>query len=375
MKSLIDGRDIVATFNPCGCSTGGKKNFGSRLTRLAPAGSEQVGKRLDIFLARELSGARPNGELSRSGIQKVIVEGHVTLNGKRTKPGARIKLGDLIEVRWQPPRETGLEPEPLRLEILYEDEDCIVLNKTPGMVVHPAAGRWSGTLVNALLYHCPNLRGIGGERRPGIVHRLDKDTSGVMVVAKREEAFHRIAHQFKERQVCKEYLALVWGRVEPKQGVIDRPVGRHRADRKRMSSLYSLAPTKREATTQWQVKDCFRVGLLQNRYCWVSFVRLKPQTGRTHQIRVHLADQGYPVVGDRMYGPKRAELLRSGIGVSALVEFPRQALHAEKLEFSHPRTGTRVEFRASLPEDMQRMVDLLRKESSAFEGKKLEIRG
>ena len=344
------------------------------MTRLAPTDSEQVGKRLDIFLSRELPSVWLHGELSRSGIQRMIMEGHITLNGQKAKPGARIKLGDLIEVRWQPPKETALEPEPLPLEILYEDEDCIVLNKTPGMVVHPAAGRWSGTLVNALLHHCPDLRGIGGERRPGIVHRLDKDTSGVMVVAKHEEAFHRIAHQFKERGVSKEYLALVWGRVEPRQGVIDRPVGRHRADRKRMSSLYPLAP-KREAATQWQVQDYFRVGLLQNRYGWVSFLRLKPQTGRTHQIRVHLADQGYPVVGDRMYGPKRTELLRSDIGVSALVEFPRQALHAERLGFVHPRTGTRVEFRASLPEDMQRMVDLLRKESSAFEGKKLEIRG
>ncbi len=348
-----------------------KKISGLGLMHLGPAAKEQVGKRLDIFLAGELSGVSPGGTFSRSGIQKMIVEGQVTLNGQATKPGARIKLGDLIEIRWPPVKEASIQAEPLPLEILYEDEDCIVLNKAAGMVVHPAAGRWAGTLVNALLYHCPNLEGIGGERRPGIVHRLDKDTSGVMVVAKRDQAFHQIARQFKERLVHKEYLALVWGQVEPRQGIIDRFIGRHRADRKRMSSLYAIAP-KREATTAWLVEERFRVGLRSNRYCRVSFLRLRPQTGRTHQIRVHLADEGYPIVGDRIYGPRPADLLRSGMALPALLEFPRQALHAAALTFNHPRTGARVEFQAPLPDDMRRMLDLLRSESSVFEAQKLE---
>ncbi len=319
--------------------------------------------RLDLFLTRELPEPSAIGGLSRSGIQKMIAEAHITLNGKRAKPGTRIKFCDLIEIRWQPPRETELEPQPLPLDILYEDEDCIVVNKAPGMLVHPAAGRRSGTLVNALIHHCPDLKGIGGERRPGIVHRLDRDTSGVMVVAKHAQAFQRIAQQFKERQVGKGYVALVWGKVEPKKGIIDRPIGRHRADRKKMSSLHSLS-RRREAITEWQVEDCFTVGPAKNRYCWITFLGLKPRTGRTHQIRVHLADQGHPVVGDRVYGPKRPELMRNGVATPGLVEFPRQALHAERLEFRHPRTGVSMEFRAPLSEDMKRLLDRLREETS-----------
>ncbi len=339
------------------------------LARLPPVEIGHAGKRLDIFLVRALSNLGPMGGLSRSGIQKMIAEGQITLNGGRAKAGTRIKLGDQIEIHWRAPKDTELEPESLPLDILYEDEDCIVLNKAPGMVVHPAAGKRSGTLVNALLYHCPDLKGIGGERRPGIVHRLDKDTSGVMVVAKHEQAFHGIARQFKDREVSKKYLALVWGRVEPNEGIMDRAIGRHRGDRKKMSSLYALA-RKREAATEWRVEERFRVGAAQTRYGWVSFLRLKPQTGRTHQIRVHLADEGYPVVGDRVYGPKRHDLLKSGVA-PGLLEFPRQALHAEKLEFRHPRSGARVAFQAPLPEDIQKVLDDLRRQRSV-EAKKIE---
>ena len=213
-----------------------------------------------------------------------------------------------------------------------------MVNKSPGVVVHPAAGKQNGTLVNALLHHCKNLQGIGGERRPGIVHRLDKDTSGAIVIAKNENAFRQIALQFKERHVSKEYIALVWGKVERERGKIERPIGRHRTDRKKMSSLHSFSRS-REAITEWQVEETFRVGSLESRFSWVTLLRLKPRTGRTHQIRVHLADQGNPVVGDRVYGRKRNDLNKDRLEVRDLIDFHRQALHAEKLGISHPRTG------------------------------------
>lgn len=326
--------------------------------------------RLDLFLTRHFLGPSEMEGLSRSGIQKMIAGGQVTLNGRRTKPGTRLKSSDLIDIQWIPPRDTSLVPEPLSLDILYEDEDCIVVNKAPGMVVHPAAGKRSGTLVNALLHHCPNLQGIGGERRPGIVHRLDKDTSGVMVIAKHGQAFHPIALQFKERRICKEYLALVWGKIEKEKGIIDRPIGRHRRDRKKMSSIHSLSRL-REAVTEWQVEDSFRVGPPGSRFSWVTLLRLKPRTGRTHQIRVHLADQGYPVVGDRVYGWKRPGLIKDRVEMPGLIDFPRQALHAERLGFSHPRTGVTLEFRAPLFQDMQRLLDCLRKRRSGSEARKL----
>lgn len=367
---------------------------------LAIVDREHAGMRLDLFLAHHLSGfprghasspealiieglpagmipAPETGGWSRSSVQRMIHEGQVTLNGRRTKPSTRLKPSDSIEIQSLPPRETALEAEPLPLDVLYQDEDCIVVNKPPGMVVHPALGNPRGTLVNALLYHCPNLEGIGGERRPGIVHRLDKDTSGVMVIAKHEQAFHNIAKQFKERRVVKEYLALVWGRVDREKGIIDRPIGRHRRDRKRMSSIYSL-PRLRTAVTEWQREETFKVGPLgkgfdlsstlrlrpegssAEGYSWVTLMRLRPRTGRTHQLRVHLADQGYPVVGDRVYGRKRAVSSGDQGLPSELTGFPRQALHAEKLRFDHPRTGQTLEFCAPLSPDMKGLLDHLR---------------
>lgn len=337
--------------------------------RVAIVNQEHVGVRLDLFLAHHFRGSSQMEGLSRSGIQKMIAGGQVTLNDRRTKPGARLKSSDLIEIQWPTPQETGLIPEPFPLDILYEDEDCIVVNKTPGMVVHPAAGNRRGTLVNAILHHCPNLRGIGGEWRPGIVHRLDKDTSGVMVIAKHGQAFHQIALQFRERRVCKEYLALVWGRFDRERGIIERPIGRHRRDRKRMSSIQFLSRL-REAVTEWQVEDSYRVGPHGNRFSWVTLLRVKPRTGRTHQIRVHLADQGYPVVGDRIYGRKRQDLGKNYVAVPGLVDFPRQALHAERLRFGHPRTGMSLEFCAPLFQDMKGLLDSLREKRSRDEVKK-----
>ncbi len=329
-------------------------------TDLAVVDAAHSGMRLDLFLARYFPAPSPVAGWSRAAIQKMIAEGSITLNGTRVKPSARLRARDQVEIRSVPAQEIALAPEPLALEIIYEDESCIVLNKPAGMVVHPAAGRKTGTLVNALLHHCPDLLGIGGERRPGIVHRLDKETSGVMVVAKHGQAFQGLARQFKERQVRKEYVALVWGRVAGEKGVVARPIGRHRSDRKKMSSL-RVGARSREAVTGWRVEERFAIGAPRDRFAWVTRLRLTPLSGRTHQIRVHLADEGHPVVGDRVYGPKPRSLTTLRAGDSLLCDFPRQALHAERLGFSHPRTGAAVTFHAPLPADMENLLAWLRK--------------
>ena len=321
-----------------------------------------AGMRLDLFLARRLT---PAQKWTRSAIQKMIADGAVTVNGREAKPAARLKSGDRIEIRTPPPLETALVAEPLPLDILYEDSDCIVLNKAPGMVVHPAAGWKQGTLVNALLHHCPDLPGIGGERRPGIVHRLDKDTSGVMVVAKHDAAFQHLAAEFKARRVRKEYVALVWGVMGKAQGTIDRPIGRHRSDRKKMSSVRALARA-RAALTEWRVEEVFPTGAARGRFAHVSLLRLRPQSGRTHQLRVHLADEDHPVVGDAVYGPKAA-LFRGHDVDASLSGFPRQALHAERLCFTHPVTGAAMEFHAPAPADMKRLLKRLAELRETFQ--------
>jgi 23S rRNA pseudouridine1911/1915/1917 synthase len=323
-------------------------------SRHAVIEAADAGVRLDIFLARCF--APPQG-WTRSAIQKMIAGGSITLNGRRAKPGVRLKRGDRIEVTTTAPVDAAVKPEDLPLEILYEDEDCIVLNKTAGMVVHPAAGWKQGTLVNALLHHCPDLPGIGGERRPGIVHRLDKDTSGVMVVAKHDRAFHHLAAEFKRRSVRKEYLALVWGVMPKTEGVIDRAIGRHRSDRKRMSSVRAQARV-RAALTEWRVEDVFPSGAARGRFARVSLLRLRPHSGRTHQLRVHLADEGHPIVGDPVYGPRPAAFAAHGVD-AALSGFPRQALHAHALRFTQPATGAVMEFNAAPPADMKTLLDRL----------------
>ncbi len=346
-------------------------------------GDEHTGMRLDAFLAHRLfdslgegvsthrskeSSAAPleadvksgSVDLSRSAVQKLITRGCVKVNGQLVKSSVKLKSSDCIEVQWVSPQETRLVAEPLFLPILFEDEDLLLVNKPPGMVVHPAAGNPRGTLVNALLHHCPDLQGIGGERRPGIVHRLDKETSGVMVVAKNETAFQRIAGQFKDRSVAKEYVAFVWGKVQPKKGTIDRPIGRHRTDRKKMSSLYSLA-RKRPAITKWEMEQVFCLDPLLGPQGWVSLLRVRPHTGRTHQIRVHLADEGYPVLQDKVYGGKSVGPERKGLlGVSGLVDFSRQALHADRLRFTHPRSGEPLDVKAPWFPDMVRLLEGLR---------------
>ena len=316
----------------------------------------QAGMRLDVFLAHHFNpAAESRTDLSRSRIQKLIAEGHVKLNGLTTKPSARLKINDRIEMRLPPPRETALESEALPLDIIYEDGDCIVINKAPGMVVHPAAGRSRGTLVNALLHHCPGLENVGGERRPGIVHRLDKDTSGVMVVAKNMATYHQLTAQFKNRTAQKDYLALVWGEIRSGHGIIDRPIGRHRSDRKRMSSL-QVVDRARQALTEWFVEERFGLGGKSPRSGTVTLLRLRPRTGRTHQLRVHLADLGYPLVGDRIYGRRT----KSAVVDVAIDQFPRQALHAAKLSIDLGAPARRREFIAPLAPDISSLLEYLR---------------
>jgi 23S rRNA pseudouridine1911/1915/1917 synthase len=319
---------------------------------------KSAGLRLDLFITQHFLHGVELGGLSRAAVQRLIAAGKVTVNGERAKPSARLKTDDRIEIRSISVRDTGLVPEALPLIVLYEDEDCVVINKAPGMVVHPAGGHSSGTLVNALLHHCPGLHGVGGELRPGIVHRLDKDTSGVMIVAKNDPSLLRLARQFQDRTVEKKYLALVRGRLMAPYGVIDRPIGRHRADRKKMSSTRALTK-KREAITEWRTERSFRISADAKHALWVSLLSLKPKTGRTHQIRVHLADMGCPLVGDSVYGRRRPRDCIRTAERGWLDVFPRQALHAQSLKISHPRSGVPMEFKAPLWTDMAQLLDLL----------------
>jgi 23S rRNA pseudouridine1911/1915/1917 synthase len=322
--------------------------------------AQSAGSRLDSFLANYLN--EPTGageEVSRAQIQRLIGDGQITVNGARTKSSARIRINDRIDIHLSAAREAEINSEALPLAVLYEDSDCVVLNKAPGMTVHPATGHWSGTLVNALLHHCPDIEGIGGVRRPGIVHRLDKDTSGVMIAAKNAFAYQSLVRQFKERRVGKEYIAVARGRILIEQGTIDQPIGRHRSDRKRMSSVH-FSNRPREAVTEWAVEERFALGAGAARSIFATLLRLRPRTGRTHQIRVHLADVGHPLVGDRVYGNKRRSGATQSVGDSIIESFPRQALHAEKLILNHPRTGRRMEFVAPLPGDLNDLLRCLR---------------
>lgn len=290
----------------------------------------QDGERLDRWLAARLP------QYSRSAIQRWIKAGLVTVRGRREKTSYRVEAGDEIFVRIPPPEDYSVAPEPLPLNILYEDADLLVIDKPAGMVVHPAAGNWHGTLVNAVLYHCPELEGVGGERRPGIVHRLDKDTSGLILVAKHDRAHQALQAQFKSRQVEKIYLALVHGRVVPAQGRIEAPIGRDPLHRKRMAVL----PDGRPAVTRYQVSEY---------YGDYTLLSCQPLTGRTHQIRVHLAYIKHPVVGDRVYGTRHR----------LPVPCPRQFLHAHRIRFRLPSTGQEVEFIAPLPPDLQTVLNAL----------------
>ncbi len=296
------------------------------------------GVRLDRFLVSVLA------EHSRSQIQRLIKDGHVQVGGRPAKANQAVKTGQLVAVHAPAPIDPVPRPEALPLPILYQDEDLIVVDKPAGMVVHPAAGHESGTLVNALLHHVTDLSGIGGEKRPGIVHRLDRGTSGLMVVAKHDIAHEELARQFHDREVEKEYLALVWGEVQAGRR-IDAPIGRDPAVRKKMSAR---ARRSREAVT--------RITKAQHFGRVLTLARVAIHTGRTHQIRVHLSAIGHPIVGDSLYGGIHRRVQGD---LRAVTHLDRPFLHAARLAFTHPSEGRRMEFESPLPDDLQRVLDEL----------------
>jgi 23S rRNA pseudouridine1911/1915/1917 synthase len=298
----------------------------------------QEGKvRLDKFLAEKLP------DLSRSAAQRLIDSGQVTVNGDPVKASYKVSAGDEVVAFLPADEPPGLVPEAVPLEVVYEDQALLVVDKAAGMVVHPAPGHPAGTLVNALLAHCPELATSGGER-PGIVHRLDRDTSGLILVAKNDKVRRALQRQFKERQVQKAYTALLDGHLQPAWGRIEAPVGRDPQHRQRMTVLSG----GREAVTEYHVLEQFahQVGPAAGDY---SLVEAEPLTGRTHQLRVHFASIGHPVVGDEVYGRRRQRL-----------PVPRQFLHARRLGFKHPLTGERLSLEAPLPEELDTLLDLLR---------------
>jgi len=316
-----------------------------------PVGDDCAGQRADRVLA-QLSG------LSRMRIQALLEEGRVTLNGKPTTDASRkVRAGDVYIVSVPPPEKAVPEAQDIPLAIIFEDDDVIVIDKPAGFVVHPAPGNRDSTLVNALLAHCgDSLSGIGGVARPGIVHRLDKDTSGLIVVAKNDAAHQALSAQFAGRSLSRTYHALVWGSLSPQSGSFDGPIGRSSRDRKKMA----VTARGKEAVTNYRVLKDYGVA---------SLVECKLETGRTHQIRVHLAHSTHPVVGDQTYGSAR---LKRKIAAATtddqrrakkiqeeLLKFPRQALHAMELHFIHPRSGKMRKFASKLPADMQRLIKIL----------------
>lgn len=303
---------------------------------------DSEGLRLDRFLVSFLP------ERSRSQIQRLIKEGHVLVGGHAAKANQPVKSGQEVAVDVPEPIDPVPKPEPLPLPILYQDHDLIVIDKPAGMVVHPAAGHESGTLVNALLHHVDDLSGIGGEKRPGIVHRLDRGTSGLMVVAKHDSAHEELARQFAEREVEKEYIALTWGEVMAGRR-IDAPIGRDPSNRKKMSSESLRVRRSREAVTRIVRAEHF--GRL------LTLANVAIHTGRTHQIRVHLSAIGHPVVGDALYGGVHRRVPGD---LRAVNHLERPFLHAARLVFKHPEDDRRMEFTSVLPADLQRVLDELR---------------
>ncbi len=305
------------------------------------ASDADLGLRLDQFLARHT-------QFSRARLQRWLKAGLILVNGRVEPAKYQVRTGDCVTVQVPPPEPSPLTPEARPLDVVFEDQDIIVINKPPGLVVHPGAGNRGGTLLNALLAHCPELTDIGDVSRPGLVHRLDKDTSGLMAVAKTALAHEGLVRQFQARQVEKTYVALVWGRFHVKVGEIAKDIGRHPSERRKMSVH---ARRGKPAATRWRVLKEFTPPL--------TLVELKPKTGRTHQIRVHLASLGHPVVGDAAYGGGTARLQDQPKLQDLKPLVTRQLLHAWKLGFTHPRTGETMAFEAPLPEDFQAVVDKL----------------
>ena len=294
--------------------------------------ADRSGERIDAALARLAP------ELSRSAAQKLLEGGGVLLNGRPARKSDRLSEGDTLELTLPEVQEVALEAENIPLDIVYEDADVIVVNKPKGLVVHPAAGHWSGTLVNALMYHCrDSLSGIGGELRPGIVHRIDKDTSGLLIAAKNDHAHRALAAQLKDHTLARTYACIVCGNIREDSGTIDAPIGRHPADRKKMAVTEK---NSRSAVTHWRVLE---------RFSGYTLVECKLETGRTHQIRVHMAYRGHPILGDMVYGHKKPELGQDS-----------QCLHAKELRFVHPRTGQLVTVCCELPDYFIALLEKLR---------------
>lgn len=296
--------------------------------------SSDINKRIDHYLNDELE------DISRSALQKLIDKGNITVNGNAVNKNYKLRQGDIVEVELPEPEGINIEAENIPLDILYEDEDLIVVNKPQDMVVHPAPGHYSGTLVNALMYHCgDNLSGINGVLRPGIVHRIDKDTSGVLVIAKSDLAHKGLSEQLAEHSMTRIYNAIVYNGFDEAEGTVNTLIGRSQNDRKKMAVLKSGG---RNAVTNYRVLE--RMGKF-------TLVELKLETGRTHQIRVHMAHIGHPLLGDPVYGPKKQVFNLQG-----------QVLHAKVLGFNHPRTGEYMEFDTELPEYFKKLIELLKKQ-------------
>jgi 23S rRNA pseudouridine1911/1915/1917 synthase len=288
------------------------------------------GERIDKYITTQ------GEEWSRSQVQLWIKEGRVSVNGETVKSNYRVEADDEVTLRVPPPRELEIKPEPIPIEIVYEDSDVAVVNKPRGLVVHPAPGHYTGTLVNALLHHCRDLSGINGVLRPGIVHRIDKDTSGLLVIAKNDKAHLGLAEQLKEHTVNRKYVAIVHGVIPHEMGTIDAPIGRDPKNRQQMAVVFE---NSKQAVTHFLVLERFKD---------YSLVECKLETGRTHQIRVHMKYIGHPLAGDPKYGPKKT------------LELDGQALHAKTLGFTHPRTGEYLEFEAPLPKELVDVIDWLR---------------
>lgn len=301
--------------------------------------------RIDLFLSCEMKGE------SRAMVQRLIETGNVLVDGKQVRTSLKLKGGEQIEINIPPPLPATPLAEAIPLEVLYEDSDLIVINKAAGMVVHPGAGNTSGTLVNALLAHCSDLAGIGGELRPGIVHRLDKGTSGVLVAAKHDRAHHALSEQFSSHTVKRIYQALIFGSPQEDTGKIEGIIGRHPTERLRLSGN---AKNGKHAVTRWKVKE---------RYGRVSLVELRLETGRTHQIRVHMTEAGFPLLGDPLYPDGgRCNNIPDTQLRGMINRLGRQALHARCLGFIHPTSGEYMEFTSEAPDDLQALLDYLRKE-------------
>ena len=303
------------------------------MTRELTAATEHAGVRLDAFLSAD-------GALTRSQAARLIAEGRVRVNGKPAAKSARLSGGETVTVDVPQLRETALPPQDIPLDVVYEDDDVIVVNKPTGLVVHPAPGHPDGTLVNALLHHCgDSLSGIGGEKRPGIVHRIDRDTSGLIIAAKNDAAHLALSAQLKDHSLSRTYECLVTGNMKQDSGTVDAPIGRSSADRKKMA----VVPTGRRAVTHWEVIA---------RYPGVTHLRCRLETGRTHQIRVHMAYIGHPILGDTVYGAKKPVPGLTG-----------QCLHATGLRFVPPRTGEPVELHCPLPPEFTAMLQKLQNKS------------